>query len=110
MPVTVEDLERQQENLQAIVAKRDLILRLEKNQDFRKLIHEDFIVQDCANYVHESNDPRLTPEQQADALAMAQAAGCLKRYLTICVQMGNRAEQEIKQISATIDEVRSEES
>lgn len=107
---TVDQLEAQIEQLQELAARRDLALKLEKNREFKKLILDDFCVQECARYAHASADPNLTSEQRADALALAQASGHLRRFLSVVVQMGNQAESEIEQVREAIEEARREES
>jgi hypothetical protein len=102
-------LERQLEESKLLVERRNLALRLSQNHDFRKLILEDFCVQEAARYVHSSADPALEPNQRADALALAQASGHLKRFLSLCIQMGAYAERNLGELSQTIDQVRAEE-
>ena len=105
----VERLEEQLKTEQLRVERRDAILRLSKNPDFRKLIIEDFCRNECARYVHESADPSLTAEQRADALAIAQSAGHLKRFLNINITMGDVADRTIFDINQAIEEARANE-
>ena len=67
-------------------------------------------MQECARYAQVSGDPNVDATGRADALAIAQAAGHLKRYLSVVVQMGNHAENEIVNIEQAIDEARAEET
>lgn len=102
----IEALEDQLKDSKALVKRRDTIIQLSKNADFRKVILEDFFVEECARYARESGDPALTPEQRADALNVAQAAGHLKRYLNIQIQLGNQAEGQLTAIEGAIEEER----
>jgi hypothetical protein len=104
----VFDLERQLAENQQIVKLRDAALKLGNNPEFKSLILERFCVQECARYAHSSADPALTAEQRADALNMAQAAGHLRRFLSITVQMGNHAERNIGDLEDAIEEARQE--
>lgn len=106
----LQALEQQLKDSKELVARRDLALRLSQNRDFQKLILEDFIVTEAARLVAQSADPALDPLQRADALSMAQAAGHLKRYLSMMVRMGNNAEDDIRQIEEAIAETRMEGS
>jgi len=106
---TIAELEQQIEELQELVARRDLALKLEKNRDFKKLILEEFCVNECARYAQNSANPSLRPEERADSLALSQAAGHLRRWLSVIVRMGNQAEHEIKANREAIDEMRAEE-
>lgn len=92
------------------VERRDAILRLSKNPDFRKLIVEGFMQKECARYTHESADPGLTAEQRADALGIAQSAGHLKRFLNVAIQFGDVADRTIKDLHQAIEEARQEDN
>lgn len=99
-------LEDQLKDAKALIERRDTILRLSKNADFRKIILEDFFVEECARYARESGDPALTAEQRADALNIAQAAGHLKRYLNVQIQMANQAEGQLGALEDAIENER----
>lgn len=101
-------LNEQLKNAREQVARRDMALKLSTNREFKKLILEDFIVQDAARLVAESADPAMDPQQRADALSMAQAGGHLKRYLQLMCIMGNNAERDIEDIEAAIAAERSD--
>jgi hypothetical protein len=101
-------LEKQLSDAQEIIKLRDTALKLYGNSEFKSLILDRFCVQECARYAHSSADPALTSEQRADSLAMAQAAGHLRRFLSITVQMGNHAERQIGDLEDAIEEARQE--
>lgn len=106
--VTVEQLESQREVMKKAVELRQSVQRLTKNADFRKVIAEQFMEKECARYVHASADPALPEKNQKDALAIAQAGGHLKRYLSVLIQMGNAAENEIASIDDALNDARAE--
>lgn len=105
----IEALEEQLKNEKLRVERRDAIIRLSKNVDFRKIIIEDFCRNECARYVHESADPSLTAEQRQDALNIAQAAGHLKRFLNISITMGDVSDRTIVDLNHAIEEARAGE-
>ena len=106
----INELEQHVEQLQTLVEKRDLAIKLEKNREFKKLILDEFCVNECARYAQASADPSLKADERADALALAQASGHLRRYLSVVVQMGNQAESEINQTKEAIEQARVEEA
>lgn len=110
MSQIVNQLEEQREDNNALIAKRDLALKLAGNREFKKLILDGFLLEDCARYAQISADPSLNAEQRADALGLAQAAGHLKRYLSVTVQMGNRAEAENLKLEEALQEARLEDA
>ena len=105
----VQALEQQLKNAKELVAQRDLAIKLSENPDFRKLILDQFCTTECARYVQASADPALNAEQRADSLAIAQASGHLKRFLSVMVTMGNTAAREIGELEDQIEEARVEE-
>lgn len=105
--VTVEQLESQREAMKKAVEMRQAVQRLSKNSDFRKVITDQFMEKECARYAHLSADPSLPEKNQKDALALAQAAGHLKRYLSVLIQMGNAAENEIFSIDDALNDARA---
>ena len=102
----IQALEQQLEGQRALVARRDLALKLAKVPEFKQLILDEFCTTECARYAQESADPLLTPDQRADALAIAQAAGHLRRYLSIQIRLGDTAEQQIAAIESEIEQIR----
>lgn len=105
----VEQLEQQLKDAKTLVRTRQMALRLAQNPDFGELILDGFCLQDAARLVQESGDPSLDADQRADALAMAQASGHLKRFLSAAVQMGAHSERTMGELEAAIDEARLEE-
>ncbi|MNR36391.1 hypothetical protein D3C85_1543030 [compost metagenome] len=105
----VSALEQQLAGLKLTVEKRDMAQRLARNPDFRKLILEEFMVNECARYVHTSSDPNVPESGRQDALNIAQAAGHLKRFLSVMIQMGNSAADTLGDVEAALDEARAEE-
>ena len=105
----VNQLELQLENAKELIRRRQMALRLATVPEFKELILDDFMVKECARYVQASCDPALKAEERADALNMAQAAGHLKRYLSVVVQMGAHSERELPSLEEAITEARVEE-
>lgn len=105
----VAALEAQLESGKEAIAKRALALKLFHNPEFKKLILEDFCTTECARYAQASADPALAANERADALAMAQAAGHLRRFLSVQISKGNQAERLEADIEQAILEARQEE-
>lgn len=101
----VEQLRQHQADQKILVQAREDALALATNPVFKRLILDGFCTVECARYVQESCDPLLTAAQRADALAMAQSSGNLKRFLSLCIQIGNTAANNIQQADAEIAHV-----
>ncbi len=105
----VKGLEQQLMDTKELIERRNLAIKLSSNRDFRKLILEDFCVTEAARLVGQSADPSLDPVQRVDALNMAQAAGHLKRYLSMMILMGNTAERSLTDLEDALADARAEE-
>lgn len=105
----VQELENQLAGCKELVELRQAALRLSKNTDFKKLILEYFCRDECARYAQSSADPNLSPEDRANALAIAQSAGHLRRFLSVTMQMGYQAENQLADIEQAIVEASIEE-
>lgn len=102
-------LEKQRDDAKELLARRELALKLSTNAEFKKLILQEFCVNECARYAQSSGDPALSAEQRADALALAQSAGHLRRWLSVIVTMGNNAERAMPELDEAIEQARQEE-
>lgn len=109
MATEVEQLEQQRKNAQETIRRSDAALRLAQNADFRELFIEGYFLHEAARLVQLSGDPALTVDQRADALAMAQATGHTKRYLSVINQMAIVAERDMEELEETLEEARQEE-
>ena len=102
-------LEGQLADAKELVARKDRVIRLSNNNDFKSIIMDEFCVRECARYAQSSADPALGENERADALAMAQAAGHLRRFLSVVIQMGRQAEGQMHSIEEALVEARAEE-
>ena len=102
-------LEKQLNNAKKLVENRELALKLSEIPEFRKLILEEFCVNECARYAQLSAEPGLSPVERADALALAQAAGHLRRFLSVTIQQGFVASNSMQDLEDEIEAARQEE-
>ena len=105
----IEALEYQLKGQREAIERNERATRLMRNPDFKKLILEEFCVQECARYAQLSADPSLPDRERADALALAQSAGHLRRWLNVVNQMGNYAQGQVAELEQAIVDVRAEE-
>lgn len=107
--VQQQNLEGQIKAAREHVARRDMALKLYNIREFKKIIIDEFCGTECARYVQASGDPALSVENRADSLAIAQASGHLRRYLSVLIQMGNQAAREIAECEQALEELRAED-
>ena len=105
----VHALEDQLAGTKELIERRKMADRLARNPDFKKLILDVFCMEEAARYVQASGDPALGDREQKDALAMAQASGHLKRFLSVTMQMGYHAEGSLPELEEALDAARLEE-
>lgn len=104
----IAGLEHRIEAAKGAISFAEDVRKLLGNKLFRDVILNKFCVEHCARYVQESGDPLLTAENRADALAMAQAAGHLRRWLDLAVRMGEVEAGILPNIQEELDIVRAE--
>lgn len=104
----LEQMINQRNRAKLLASRREMVLRLYKNKDFKALILDGFCLTEAARYVQESSDPLLNADQRADALAMAQASGHLKRFLSITAQMGYSASNDLPELEEAVSELRAQ--
>lgn len=109
LELEIEKLEDFKVKMKRYVELGDAIMRLVKNPDYRKVIEQEFMLGECARFAQESGDPALTDRERADALAMAQAAGHLKRFISQSILMANQADKSIRDSDERIEMLNSGE-
>jgi CHAT domain-containing protein len=107
--MSVAALNTQLTEMKAMAERGRMAERLASNREFKKLILEEFLVQETARMIHLSTDPRLSVQDRADALQMAQASGQLKRFLQMTMQMGETALNTIPDLEEALEDARAEE-
>jgi hypothetical protein len=104
----VAQFEQQLSDAKSLVERRDMALKLRNNREFKKLILDDYLVQEAARLVTAAGDPLLDEKKQRDCMEMAKGAGHLKRYLQVIITMGDTAADDIPQIEENLAELRAE--
>jgi len=105
----LQDLEQGIKDAEDLVSRRNMAIKLAGNHEFKTLFLDHYFTTEAARLVQLSADPILDSNKRADALAMAQATGHMKRYLSMMVQMGAVADRELPDMHAALDELRSVE-
>lgn len=105
----ISQLEISIEQARNMVALRDAVVKLSTNREFKKVFIEDYFKAEAIRLVDLSADPIITEDQKADVLVSMHGISVLKQYLRRLTQMGDIAEQEIKDAREEIDHIREEE-
>lgn len=106
----VQAFENQLAGAKAQVALGEAINKLLSNKEFRRVIMDEFTVKEAARFAAASADPALGAREQADALAIAQAGGHLKRWITIQLQLAETSGAQLEELQEGLEEARNEEA
>ena len=107
MTHTIQEMEDHIVKLDEVIKFGDAIQRLTANADYRRVIEQGFMTEDCARFVQLSVNTNFSEEQRLDALGSAQAAGHLKQYISAHTKMANTADAEKRQAQQAIEEMRT---
>jgi len=102
-------LEQHLSTAKFLIERRDAALRLAKNKDFKRLVVDEYFTDEAARLIIASGDPNLDQKQRDDFVAMGQAIGHFKRYLSFIVTEANNAERDIPNIEEALIELRAED-
>jgi len=103
----LQELEQQKAQYALAIERWQRLERLRSQLEWKHLIEEGFLLQDCARYTHASVDTAIPKEQREDALKIAQAAGYLSKFLEVLETQGRYAQNRLPELDAAIEEARS---
>ena len=106
----IQSVEMSIEDAKKAVRRRDAILRLEKNKDFKYLILEGFMEKHAVKQVMLKASPAMqSPEAQNMVDLQINAIGQFKQFMYNVVLMGNNAERALENDEQTLEELHAEE-
>lgn len=103
----IEQHEGQLQGLKVEKQKMADLTKLVNSPLFRKVILDNFCTEECARYVRMSVDLTLSPENRADALAKAQAAGHFLAWLRVQERMASGLDDQIANVEAGLEHLRT---
>lgn len=107
---TVQQIEENIREAKKLVELDVALERLEKNQDFKKVIVDGYLTAEAVRLVHAKADPQFqTPERQAFFLAQIDAIGGLLNYFRGVSHQASNARKAIEADEAAIEEIHAEE-
>jgi len=107
---TVEQIEVSIETAKIAVAKRDALLRLSKNPDFKLVIEDGYFVEESKRLVLLKASPAMgSTEHQENIIKAIDGIGSLFQYLVATTQTGEQMERSLKADEITRDELLEEQ-
>lgn len=91
----VKKAEARVAGLKAMIKFREDLFRLIDHPLYQEVIEKGFCTEHAARFVRESTNIMLSQDQRADSLAMAQAAGYLRRWVSATIKMADAAEGDL---------------
>lgn len=104
----IEQIELSIETAKKLVARRDQIMKLTSNREFRKVILEGYMEEEAVRLVSIAGDARME-KQRDDIMLGIQAISKFRIYMQDAIIMGDVAERELAQNQEMLDELRDEE-
>lgn len=101
-------LEWQKKAAEAQIEFSKRVEKLLQNPEFQAVIMREYMVEEASRFILQSCDPAFNPQQRADALAMAQAAGHLKRWLQATQTQAKQIIERMPELEAEIENARAE--
>lgn len=103
----VAQLNKQLEDNKEIIELKNGLMALSENKHFKEIIIDGFCKEHAASNVKLSGNLHLEEANRQNALAVAQAAGHLERFLSQIVVEGINAERTNAQIEDQLQEALS---
>lgn len=106
---TVEEIQLDIDDAKAIVAKRDALIRLENNADFKALILDGYFKDEAVRLVEAKGSPSLQlPEHQEAIIKSIDGIGALKAFFRATDLMGSNAAAAIEDSERLLEELAEE--
>ena len=86
------------------VARLEALTRLHNNKDFKELVLQHFLIDDCAANAHNGANIGWPVEKRNDCLVMAAAAGHFKNYMMGVERAGMQAVARAVELAEAIVE------
>lgn len=83
--------------------------KLASNREFKKIVLEGYFEKEAARLAQIYSDPMLPPDAREGVQRDLCGVGAFKRYLQHLVRIGTIAEQEIREQTDVLEELRAEE-
>lgn len=104
----VEQVELALADAKEMIERKRMVLSLEGNRAFKKIILEGYFEKEAARLALLSSDPMLNNDQRGSVFQDLAGLGALQRYLRTIIMMGTMAEQSVEEYQDTLDDLRAE--
>ncbi|QDH83774.1 hypothetical protein KMC57_gp54 [Achromobacter phage vB_AxyP_19-32_Axy24] len=102
----IDGHERQLAAAKQQIQEAEELRKLVNSPLFKKVILQRFCVEECARYAQLSADPSIPAEARADSLGIAQAAGHLRRWISVVERQAKQAMDSIPGLEDNLEQLR----
>jgi hypothetical protein len=103
----IEQIELSLNDAKELVARRDSILKLRTNRDFRKIILDGYFKDEAVRLTSLTAAPGFEKHRD-DVFLSIQAISLLQQYLQTVLQLGDTAAKNIEDYNAELELLRAE--
>lgn len=105
----IEQLELAVDKAREMVERRDMVLKLSKNREFRKIMSEGYFVDEAARLVAISGELAHKPHRD-EIFDSIKAISHVRQYFSDIVRLGNIAENEIDSSEEYLADMRGDDA
>lgn len=91
------------------ISRRDAMLKLKKNREFRQLVLDGFFKEEAVRLVSVSAEPAMEPRFDA-IIDNIKAISIFRQYMDNIIRIGDFAAAELADYEAALDEARNEDA
>lgn len=100
-----QEVDRHMADLRVLIQRREHLMRLLNNSDFKALFLKFYLVDEAARLVQLSGQLGLNALERADCVAMGQATGHFKRFMDVIERQGEQAIANLSQYQEQYEEL-----
>ena len=102
-----EGLEINIEEARKVIARRDSLVKLRGNKEFKEVIEDSYFKEEATRLVM-AKGAGLKPEQEDNIDKMMYGIGALVQYLDNILRMGDEMEQVLREDEETLSDLANE--
>lgn len=104
----IQELELSIEQAKKLVERKNMILKLTSNREFKKVVLDGYFVDEAARLASISADP-LQQEYWDQIHLCIQGISLFRQFMQTGIRMGQVAEQELREQNELLDELQAGE-
>lgn len=104
----IQQIEVGFEEAKEVIALRDALIRLQTNEDFKKVINENYLRDEALRLSSLLDEPNIPEGKEKFVLADLRGIAALKRHFASVFRMATMAENAMEEDKNTLSELQDE--